>query len=70
MTTMEVMEGMKKPARKIPAPGILRLMITARINAKIVVKGMVPNTKMEVFSKAFRKSSSEKSLLKFSKPTQ
>jgi hypothetical protein len=62
MTTKDVIEGTKYPARKNPLRGIFWFTKIARTSARIVVKGMVPRTKNEVFFKAIQKSGSCRSL--------
>src|SRR3970040_347597 len=59
MTTMEVTEGMKNPARNHPWRGIFWLTRTAVNRASAVVKGIVPTTKKLVFFSAVQKSGSD-----------
>src|SRR6056297_2827539 len=59
ITTMEITEGRKNPALNIPF-FFNRLLFNKRANKRAipVVKGIVPTTKISVFPKAFKKTSS------------
>jgi len=55
MTTIEVIDGIKYPDRKIARPLKFFSISNARTKAIIVVAGMVPKTKIKVFFREIRK---------------
>ena len=65
MTTIDVIDGIKYPERKMVRPGNFLSIRSARKSAIIVVTGIVPITKIKVFFKDCKKAWSEKRATKF-----